>query len=95
MPKVLNKRKNTPEHLKPHNNAVLVDRTTPWGNPYSKGTRQECIDKFRKYAYKRIVDDPMWLEPLRGKDLICWCAPKDCHANVILEILEDTKNENN
>jgi hypothetical protein len=23
---------------------------------------------------------------LRGKDLVCWCAPKLCHADVLLEI---------
>lgn len=30
---------------------------------------------------------PDWLEPLRGKDLVCWCrldAP--CHADVLLRL---------
>ena len=23
---------------------------------------------------------------LKGKDLVCWCAPKSCHADILLEI---------
>jgi hypothetical protein len=26
------------------------------------------------------------LPELRGKDLICWCAKKPCHADVLLEL---------
>jgi hypothetical protein len=26
------------------------------------------------------------LPELRGKDLICWCAPDSCHADVLLEL---------
>jgi hypothetical protein len=26
------------------------------------------------------------LSELRGKDLICWCAPEACHADVLLEL---------
>ena len=29
---------------------------------------------------------PDWLEPLRGKDLVCWCAPEACHADVLLKL---------
>ena len=31
-------------------------------------------------------DPPDDLEPLRGKNLACWCAGKDCHADVLLEL---------
>ena len=23
---------------------------------------------------------------LRGKDLVCWCAPEKCHGDVLLEL---------
>lgn len=23
---------------------------------------------------------------LKGKDLVCWCAPKPCHADILLEL---------
>lgn len=77
--------------------AIYVGRPSPWGNPFSfkPGTRVtytnsriESIDKFREYAKTRLNEEPDWLEPLRGKDLVCWCAPLPCHADVLLELLE-------
>lgn len=35
--------------------------------------------------WKLTLDRESILE-LRGKDLVCWCAPKHCHADVLLEI---------
>jgi hypothetical protein len=29
------------------------------------------------------------LHELRGKDLICWCAPERCHADVLIELVND------
>jgi hypothetical protein len=26
------------------------------------------------------------LPQLRGKDLVCWCAPAACHGDVLLEL---------
>ena len=26
------------------------------------------------------------LSSLRGKDLVCWCAPSPCHASVLMEL---------
>ena len=26
------------------------------------------------------------IHELRGKDLVCWCAPLPCHANILLEL---------
>lgn len=26
---------------------------------------------------------------LRGKDLLCWCYPAPCHADVLLELAND------
>jgi len=26
------------------------------------------------------------ISELRGKDLVCWCAPKPCHADILLEL---------
>ena len=68
--------------------AVYVGRPTRWGNPYSigrDGTREEVIEKFRWLAeepsFSQVIRDN-----LRGKDLLCWCAPEACHADVLLEI---------
>ena len=88
MTKVYNQRKRLePKPL----DAVYVGRGrgSHWGNPYREGrdgTRNEVIAKFEAYAIKRLKREPNWLDPLKGKDLICWCAPKPCHADVLLRL---------
>lgn len=90
MLKVYSKRKNTPKaYRNPPRDAVLVDRTTDWGNPFKvgrDGNRTLVIKKFEYYARQRLADEPNWLDPLRGRDLICWCAPLPCHADVLLQL---------
>jgi hypothetical protein len=37
---------------------------------------------------KKLEDDPNFLEPLRGKNLACWCPlDRPCHVDVLLESL--------
>ncbi|KKM86092.1 hypothetical protein LCGC14_1282480 [marine sediment metagenome] len=84
-PRVYNKRTDTiPE------DAVYVGRPTKWGNPFRigrHGTRTEVIKAFREWldesGYNGSVVDT---RELRGKDLVCWCAPLPCHADVLLEL---------
>jgi hypothetical protein len=67
---------------------VYVGRPSKWGNPFvigRDGTRDEVIAKYRAW----IVDQPALLaalHELRGKDLVCWCAPERCHADVLLKL---------
>lgn len=83
MPKVWNKRDpNTPP------DAVYVGRPTKWGNPYvidRHGERHEVIELYRLYIKGTCKELEARLE-LRGKDLVCWCAPRACHADILLEI---------
>ena len=44
MPKVLNKRKNTPKEYRPHKDAVYVGRPTVWGNPFNGKDRIKNIN---------------------------------------------------
>ena len=94
MPRVYNKRKSAPaEYRNPPPDAVLVDRTTEWGNLFKigrDGTRAEVIAKYEALVHQAICQNPDWLAPLRGKDLICWCFPKACHADVLLRMANDT-----
>ena len=65
---------------------------SPWANPYRigpDGTREEVLARFETYARERLQSEPGWLEPLRGKDLACWCHPASCHGDVILKLLEE------
>jgi hypothetical protein len=72
-------------------NTVYVGRPSKWGNPFRigvDGTRDEVISKYRRWLEEKLKEDPTFLDPLKGKDLACWC-PLDvpCHADVILEML--------
>ena len=70
--------------------AEYVGRGSLYGNPFvigKDGDRAEVIEKFKAHAEAILKDKPDWLEPLRGKDLVCFCAPLPCHADVIIELL--------
>lgn len=90
MLKVLNKRNVIKE-------AVYVGRPSKWGNPFkitdpllphglSKREKHQMVtDEYRRY----ILANPelmRQLSELKGKDLVCWCAPLPCHADVLLEL---------
>jgi hypothetical protein len=72
---------------------ILIDRSTIFGNPYEigvDGTRSEVIAKFKKY-FDSNVELQIESEKLRGKALGCWCKPKACHGDVIVDFLETPK----
>ena len=71
--------------------SIYVGRPTKWGNPFvigRDGSREEVIDKYREWLVGNasLLAD---LAELRGQDLVCWCAPKSCHADVLLEVAND------
>jgi hypothetical protein len=92
MPKVFNKHhKNAPPE------AVYVGRPTPWGNPFSHlpkgtlaqylvGTRDEAVERYEAW----LMDQPALVaqvqRQLAGKDLVCWCSPARCHADVLVRV---------
>lgn len=69
--------------------AIYVGRGTPWGNPFKigrDGDRATVIAKFRaKVEAMPEQQRRHWLKDLRGRPLLCWCAPQPCHADVLLE----------
>jgi len=69
--------------------ALYVGRPSVWGNPFAtkeESDRDSVCDAFEAYAQKRNTDEPLWLAPLKGKHLECWCAPKRCHAETLLRL---------
>ena len=92
MPKVYNKcDKSIPE------GAVYVGRPSFWGNPFKIGdayyqkdkmTRTDAIEAYIEWLQtsdegaKRLAR----IRDLRGKNLVCWCAPQACHADILLEL---------
>lgn len=62
--------------------AVYVGRGSPYGNPFKigeHGTRDEVCDRFESEVLPTLD-----VSALRGKDLVCFCAPKRCHADALL-----------
>ena len=63
-------------------------RKSKWANDYRvgcDGTLDEVIEKYRAWLLQQ-PDLLAALPELRGRDLACWCAPKRCHAEVLLEL---------
>jgi hypothetical protein len=72
-----------------------------WGNPYTHhaekdtlakyivSTRKEAIEKYREYILfgegKHLLND---LHELKGKTLGCWCKPKSCHGDILVELVQ-------
>jgi hypothetical protein len=84
-PRVWNKRDpNVPS------DAIYVGRGTPWGNPFRMFTedqRDAVCDKFEEVTLPGLD-----VTALRGKHLVCWCAPKRCHADALLRKANGASN---
>lgn len=69
--------------------AVYVGRPSKWGNPFhigKDGSRNVVIAKYAIWVEGMVNRDLLNLEELRGKDLVCWCTPLPCHADILLEL---------
>ena len=64
-------------------------RTSTWANPFRLSRdddRDPVIAMYRRW----LLQQPSLmavLPELRGKDLVCWCAPEECHGDVLLELV--------
>jgi hypothetical protein len=79
--------------------AVYVGRGrgSKFGNPFEMprdGSREEVIEKYEAWLLTANENStpPMRITfedllALRGKDLVCWCAPEVCHADVLLKYI--------
>lgn len=77
---------------------------SPLANPYklrqgaSDAERTECIAKYRKWLLGQIAENSpaVVMELVRIAALArtqvvslgCWCSPKRCHGDVVVEVLE-------
>lgn len=82
--KVLNKRTAA--------SGTYIGRPTKWGNPFvigRDGSRGDVVRKFEEY----IITNPVLMQAakdeLRGKDLVCFCAPLSCHGDVLMRIANE------
>lgn len=83
MTRVLNKRV---DGMPP--GAVYIGRPSIWGNPFvigKDGSRDDVIAKYHAW----LMSQPGLrsnLPQLRGKDVVCWCAPCRCHGDVLVRL---------
>ena len=71
---------------------VVVDRSTRWGNPFrmaedTQAERERVIQLYRVWLWEQIQGGKVGLidlAKLKDERLGCWCAPKKCHADVLL-----------
>lgn len=74
---------------------------SPLANPFPlnhEDERDNVLAQYRNWLYEKMNSDSPQLAELyrlkklydQGQDLVllCWCAPKPCHGDVIKEILE-------
>lgn len=92
MPKVYNKHhKNAPK------GASYVGRPSKYGNPYGIGDvfgdRENILKLYANWLQAEIEHGNLTIEEikkdLKGKDLVCWCAPKPCHADILLKLANE------
>ena len=70
---------------------TYIGRPTKWGNPFIiglDGSRLEVIEKYMDWfiTQQHLIDA---LYELKGKNLVCWCSPCDCHGDFLLELANE------
>jgi Domain of unknown function (DUF4326) len=69
-------------------NSTYIGRSSMWGNPFvigKGGTRADVVEKYECWLRRqpRLMTQ---LNRLRGRHLVCWCAPLRCHGDVLLRL---------
>lgn len=73
-------------------NAVYVGRPTLFGNPFvigKDGGRDEVVAKYEAWLLSKPSLVASARRALKGKDLVCWCAPHACHADVLMRVANE------
>lgn len=75
---------------------VYIGRPSKWGNPFTftpqpglkvLADRDRAVEAYREWiqTQSELMEA---LEELRGKTLVCFCKPKSCHGDVLVELVE-------
>jgi hypothetical protein len=84
---------------------VYVGRPTKYGNkhkmtdmrpPNEKLARELAVVAYENDLRRELEQNPHFLDPLKGKNLACWCPLQDkngnsipCHADIIIKIMKE------
>jgi hypothetical protein len=87
MPKVY----NISDENRP-NDCVYIGRGSYYGNPFIRGvdgTRGQVIEKYIDYVESNPELKHEIIQDLKGKNLVCFCKPKACHGDYLIQICND------
>lgn len=62
-----------------------------WGNPFNRKDHLTNIRNYRSWLEAQLLEDQSWRRRfigLWGYGLMCFCAPKSCHGDVMVEKLD-------
>jgi len=70
---------------------IYIGRGSIWGNPFvidKDGSRDEVIQKYHNWLLSstEAIKLREQIHTLKGKILGCWCKPKRCHGDILVEI---------
>jgi len=69
-------------------------RSSVFANPFviveGRNTRAEVIRKYEEYIREKSELVERAKKELKGKTLVCWCKPLDCHGDVLVRIVEES-----
>lgn len=69
--------------------SVYIGRGSAFGNPFvigKDGDRDMVCDKYREMLAGNASLREKVKSELRGKNLVCFCAPRRCHGDLLLEL---------
>jgi len=83
-------------NLRKENYTHYIGRGSLFGNPYKigkDGTRKEVINKYEKWIRKqpKILEAIYYLP--ESAILGCYCNPKACHGDIIVQIWKELHSE--
>lgn len=78
---------------------IYCGRPSTLGNPHelkSEADRTQVLEQYREWLLAMIAenDDPVMdaLKELTEDSVLgCWCKPKACHCDIIVEVWKDLK----
>jgi hypothetical protein len=79
----------------PDVDAVYIGRGSPWGNPFRIGRDGDRTMVIRKHeAWLRQQRDLLRrIDELRGRHLVCFCAPAACHGDLLMRLANASRAE--
>ena len=79
-------------HCKRDKYDVYIGRPGPFGNPFEigkDGNREEVVEKYAEWVLTQPELLAIIKSQLKDKVLGCWCAPKLCHGDILVELANE------